>query len=610
MKLGVWGGAIVCLVCVFEACSSGPSGGPDGGDGSALDVIAIDSPVTQGDSGPTLPPLACPDPPSGARVFYVDGAAGIDTNDGKSEATAFKTIGKAVSGLAPNDTVLVKKGLYRERVDMKKSGTASQRIVIRPFQQDVVVVDGSDSPGSWTLDSGSVYVSHPAFAVQAVVVDEVPLIPATSRGAMVAGQWFSQNGALYVWTPTSGDPGSADVGVVAVDDNKTQQAFYLDQASYVTVCGLTTRFAGAKGVLVLGDYDTVQQCKIEFNGGIGLSVGPYNSIQSTDALITGNEIRDNYMRNWPRCSNGYKNGGWGTGASSQNAPNTKFIGNIVHHNGGEGIVAYGGTQGATIQGNYAWDNWSVNLYVLDTQNISVTGNVVYSTGPNLADLTNNGDPSPSDNHCAKLLRPIGIATGDENLGGTNPLLDHVVIANNFMIGGRYATGHVAEVTGSGIKDVTIADNTVVLAQTAAAYENIEGFDLPDNSGNNAGTKITNNVVYGAGVGVLVNGTSFTGLSFDHNAWFHASNAKPFSWNGATYAHAAWVALASGQGAGDVLADPMLIDASSTAFDPAKKCPSSSSPVIDVGTDASISVDFFGTTRPQRSGFDIGACELK
>src|SRR5262245_893087 len=58
-------------------------------------------------------------PVGSGRVFYVDAATGNDANDGLSEARAFRTIGRAVTGtsapIAPGDTVRIKAGLYRER---------------------------------------------------------------------------------------------------------------------------------------------------------------------------------------------------------------------------------------------------------------------------------------------------------------------------------------------------------------------------------------------------------------------------------------------------------------------------------------------------------------
>ena len=616
-----WLGALVgCSADESSNSAHGGSGGsttaPHGGHGGSA-----------GSGGAGLGPISCPEPPAGGRVLYVDGALGDDANDGLAPDRAFRTMARALDGdaapLAAGDTVLIKAGRYREQIHLRKSGTADARVLVRPFAQDEVVLDASTAVEGWAVESGEIYRASVGFAVQAVVVDGRPLVPEASAATLQEGRYAydAGSGTLHVWAPGGGDPATHDLGVIEADDSKTQNALYLENASYVTVCGLTTRFAAEKGILVLGDYDRVEQCRVAFNAGIGLSVGPWDTTLSSDAEIVGNDIHDNFLRNWPRCANGYKYGGWGTGTSSQNAPRTTFRGNFVHDNGGEGIVAYGGTEGATIQDNVVFDNWSVNIYVLNQQNARIERNLVYAGEPELALLTNNGDPDPSDNACAKRLRPDGIATGDEDLGSGDPAsLDHVLIANNLILGCRSGYAHVNEVAGSGIKDVSLLFNTVVLPPTKSAYENLSGIALGFNDGNNVGSVLRDNLLVGgcADCALLWADTDpsgaadlFLGLEADHNLLFHPANATPLHWGNvweANYDHAGWLALPGGaHGDADVTADPALGDPSSHT--PADLCPASAaSPAIDQAIDQGVSDDFFAHARPAGAGFDLGACE--
>jgi len=67
-----------------------------------------------------------------AATYYVAASheAADDGNDG-SQAAPWKTLGRAVKGLAPGDTVIVKPGQYDEQVTVKVSGTADKLITLR-----------------------------------------------------------------------------------------------------------------------------------------------------------------------------------------------------------------------------------------------------------------------------------------------------------------------------------------------------------------------------------------------------------------------------------------------------------------------------------------------
>jgi hypothetical protein len=102
-------------------------------------------------------------PPSGTgRTFYVDGTNGSNANNGTTSTTAFKTIARALSvPLAAGDTVLIRKGLYREGIDLNAansaSGTAAKPITFGSFGDGEVILDGSTRVIGWTLVSGTVW---------------------------------------------------------------------------------------------------------------------------------------------------------------------------------------------------------------------------------------------------------------------------------------------------------------------------------------------------------------------------------------------------------------------------------------------------------------------
>jgi len=84
---------------------------------------------------------------------YIVSSSGLDD---------FNTIQKAVDTAEAGDTVYIKAGTYAERVFFFKSGTATNPIVFKNFEQDKVIVNGIDI--NWTVNWGGLFdiseVSH------------------------------------------------------------------------------------------------------------------------------------------------------------------------------------------------------------------------------------------------------------------------------------------------------------------------------------------------------------------------------------------------------------------------------------------------------------------
>lgn len=95
----------------------------------------------------TLPPLL---PASRRGVFYVDARTGDDRADGRSKATAWKTVQKAVATLRPGQKVLVRAGVYRENVLIQRSGTpaAPITVVAHPGERPVLRPASPDGTGN------------------------------------------------------------------------------------------------------------------------------------------------------------------------------------------------------------------------------------------------------------------------------------------------------------------------------------------------------------------------------------------------------------------------------------------------------------------------------
>ena len=74
--------------------------------------------------------------------YYVCNKDGNDENVG-SEISPFKTINRASLLAKPGDTIIVKPGIYRERVIPNKSGYRSNQITYKSLEKNKAFIRGS-----------------------------------------------------------------------------------------------------------------------------------------------------------------------------------------------------------------------------------------------------------------------------------------------------------------------------------------------------------------------------------------------------------------------------------------------------------------------------------
>lgn len=96
--------------------------------------------------------LAALSAPTRAATLYVS-TAGDDANDGGGPEPnrALRTIQAAVDRLEPGDTCLVLGGVYRETVVFHRSGEPDRPLVVRPYENQQVVITGCDPVTDWSL---------------------------------------------------------------------------------------------------------------------------------------------------------------------------------------------------------------------------------------------------------------------------------------------------------------------------------------------------------------------------------------------------------------------------------------------------------------------------
>jgi hypothetical protein len=596
------------------------SGGSESGAGGvALTRFAVASGATTYCQSPGVPPRtdtgygadypwpvwtpAIPAVPASTTglTYYVDGTAGVDTNTGKTLTAAFKTIGKALSVLAAGDTILIRKGLYREPIDLNAknvpSGTAAKPITIGSYGDGEVIVDGSAKSGTWTLVSGTVWKAPISFVPIAVVVNDVPLKQVTQgQGGSTApqvglagvtsnsGKWHIGGGFVTADFGTalgSGNPNQADIVLPNSDGGQAHVYFYHQE--YINFVGLTIRGSGSNGVWGYGSHITVERCNIKFNGKAAVSYlnDSDRSFQNTDNSVLYSNVYQNVMTNWPRGNNGYAESGGGWPGTLVWSGNLRPLarGNIVTQNGGEGIISYGTYQGkpsgsALFEQNVAIDNWSVNMYFDNQPNNVARSNLLFNHPVDYNPSTTNflyvGNTYPY-NSIGKYSVCIMLADEQISSDGTNGYanLDNTKVYNNIMAGCRISIRDYSEgsstIANHGIKNTLIANNTIIMPSQTFTDSNVYGIYIQDNGNRNTNTQIVNNIIYGYNNDPLVfseKSGGLGGITLNYNDYYSPS-ATPFG-NGFNtvkyYSFAGWKADVVGADVNSKFANPTLTDA--------------------------------------------------
>jgi hypothetical protein len=590
-------------------------------------------------------------PSTTGNTYYVDGTNGSNLNNGTSPSTAFKTIANAVSLIAAGDTVLIRKGLYREGLNLsgRPSGTAARPITFGSYGDGEVIVDGSTQVTPWTLVSGTVWRAPITFTPIGIVVNEKPLnqvrqgtntsAPAEGLGGVTSGsgKWFVGGGFITadMGTAIGGlDPNLADI-VVPSNIPDQQHVFFFGQ-DYVTFKGLTIRGSGSNGIWGYANHITVESCNIKFNGKAAVSFLlnsglPAGASNSDNAVLTSH-IYHNVLSNWPRGNNSYAESGGGWPGTVVWDTNLRPLarGNIVHMNGGEGIISYGTRAGhpsgsALFEQNVVYDNWSVNMY-FDNQPNNIARNNFLSNHPlDSSNLIYVGAFPFNDLGKYSVCLMLADEFNSSDATNNHANLDSTQVYNNIMAGCRIGIRDYSEGTPTvlfhGLKNTQIVNNTIIMPFSSFPNTNTYGIYLQDNTrpsgtNRNVNSVIANNIIYGFNNDPLVFSELagiLGGITLDYNAYFSGA-ALPFGAGFNTvqlYNFATWKAVMVGSDANSKFVDPLLIDvtqfraAGTTPYDYTQANLQAGSPALNSGTPQTFTPSVNFLLAP-RSSWNIGA----
>lgn len=297
------------------------------------------------------------------RQRYV-APGGDDGDTGVDWAHAWATVGHAAGQAQAGDLIRVAPGVYRERVEVTASGTATQPIVFGAAGPGAVL-DGADAAiaagVSWIAHGGGVFRRVTGFDTGHVVTELGRLFrygSLTELQALAAGApgGFHFDGTTLYVRFSDGSSPSAHVLHVA----RLEEGFVVDGRSHVRIEGFEIRHYGAgdygKGVYLRYASDcAVRFGRVHENGAAGVWIKGGDRHR-----IEGNDFWDTSIPGWP----------WdetkGSSAENDGVRVTDDVGRglIVRHNRFRGLFNGVGPCGASAAAGVATSETDVyrNLF--------------------------------------------------------------------------------------------------------------------------------------------------------------------------------------------------------------------------------------------------------
>lgn len=387
-------------------------------------------------------PAACSSTPTGSGVVRHVATNGSDGADG-SAAHPLASLGHALSLANPGDVIMLEDGVYREGIETSKGATATNPISIVAAAGAHPVISGSALVGSWTPASGApsgTYVvnwnasstpsgysgpeSPPRGAPQSVYVDGQALqqigisagapVPGCNSGSGVGpcrevvgsslgdlathdnAFYFDENASkLYVRLANNADPNSHSV---EVPQQRRVLFFYPGATGHICMEGLTFRHsntsanAAQMSAITIPASSTLSNSIVEQMDLAGAS--PMDGATISHSIFRQNgqlglnsialnvtiSASDFHGNNW-RNFNPY----WEAGGVKWSAAATGTVdGSHVYDNNGPGIWldhASGDASSATISGNWLSGNGREGQIMIEVSpHVRVVNNVVWNDG--------------------------------------------------------------------------------------------------------------------------------------------------------------------------------------------------------------------------------------
>lgn len=356
-------------------------------------------------------------------------------------------------------------------------------------------------------------------------------------------------------------------GERAIVDGAGVKTGWLDAMSisgdYVDFSNITIQNSQGNGLtLYQPSHVTVRNCTISKSVSGGIWVG--GDAAFSDIRIEGNVVNDNSQKTAAVKPTG---GGWAEGISISKGAGIVVRGNTVFNNHGEGIGLWNSAGGGNIiESNRVYDNYSVNVYVYNATGGTVRNNIIYSLGN--TKFYRAGIPASGLQVATEMGSPYPVSSGN-------------LFYNNIVTGTGWGFYYGNYMTGGGLIDTVVANNTFV--NCTAGSVNI------DYAAGSRNSRFVNNIVYQSNGKSLTRVNNTPGVTFDHNLWYGGT------------------VEAKAKSTTDILKKPLFTKLG--GYKPADYTLTATSPGINAGvTIKAIATDILGAKRLKGTAVDLGAVE--
>ncbi|WP_309609108.1 right-handed parallel beta-helix repeat-containing protein [Flavobacterium sp.] len=332
-----------------------------------------------------------------ALNYYVDKANGLDTNSGLSLAASYKTIQKAASTAQAGSTIFIKAGTYNENLIINISGTATNPIIFRNYNSDLVYIDGtgtSTANGTAMLQiNGASHLEFRNLTIQNLLCQDANGILVFTNPSIGCTNLKFINIAIHdiKWTPLS-------TTVPTTNDNAHPFLVYGSgntQASAITNilvegCNIYNNVTGfSENLTHSGNVDgfVVQNNLVHDNNNIGIECEGNYGASATPSL---DHARNGFVRN-NKCYNNtcpystaagiYVDGGWDIVVEQNESYNNSYGVEI-------GCEENGTTRNIMVKNNIFYNNRDSGVY-LGGYDIGTTGQVLNTIIRNNSFFQNN-----------------------------------------------------------------------------------------------------------------------------------------------------------------------------------------------------------------------------
>ena len=525
----------------------------------------------------------------GEPIYYVS-PAGSDDNEGTSPESPWQTIDKLNStDFSPGTSILFEGGQTFAgslSFDANDAGTAAEPITVSSYGTGRATLDGQDTNGIYLYNTAG-------FDIENLILVGAGLETNTGAGINVYTDLPGDGKLEHLHIDTVEVSGFLEGGILIGGFNgETYGRGYRD----VRITNTVSHDNGDSGIQLYGYFENDSASTLYAH---------------EDVYIATTQVYDN--RGKPNKGN----------------------------NSGNGIVL-GSVDGGVIEYCVAHDNGAGNdfegggpigIWAYESNDITIQYSESYN---NKTGTQKDGGGFDLDGGVTNSVMQYNYSHGNDGAGflvaqfsGARPLDDNVVRYNVSVNDGRnadYAGIYLFAATGYEVTNLEVYNNTVFITPsdggTPSAFKILEGF------GSYNSVNLRNNLFVTTDGVPLVTNLGPDTVAFQNNAYWTSGAPAVFAWGEVSYSGLdVWRTATSQETlAGNpvgLFVNPQLADARAepTLGDPEKLETltayqlQTGSPLINAGlnlTEQGLEVgsrDFYGTTLPQGTTFDIGAHEV-